>query len=343
MTRVDQPLRLAPVLVPKPWGGRRLADIGRDLPSDGTWGESWDVSDLDPAATALADPASKVIGGAHDGLRLEDLIATAAGDLLGSSTAFDGRFPLLVKTLDARQHLSVQVHPSSRYVITDPSVNLKSESWVVVGARPGAGMWLGLDPDVTPEELRRSAGHAAMTELLRWIPAEVGAAHHLPAGLVHALGAGVMVVEVQTPSDTTFRLYDWTDEYHREPRQLHLAEGRHAMELEWELNLDPQETVPHHDGVTIVDTDAYRIDRHVVTPDRAHDSSGGWARVLVVLDGEVVLPSSNDVSAGETEPGSSAGNQVLGAGGVAVLPSAWSGPVAAAATESATILEVTAT
>lgn len=324
--RVDQPFRLTPRLVEKPWGGRRLADWGRDLPADGLWGESWDVTDLDPAATDLPDPASRVADGPHAGERLEDLVAAAPDDLLGASPAAAGRFPLLVKTLDAREHLSVQVHPSSRYVAHDPTVNLKTESWVVVAAEPGAGMWLGLDHDVTLEQLRAAAGAPGMVELLRWIPAEPGAVHHLPAGLVHSLGAGVMVAEVQTPSDTTFRLYDWTSEYDRDPRDLHTAEALYAMELEWDLNLDLAGVVARPHGPTIVDAEHYRIDRHHLDAGTRHDSSGGRVRVLMVLAGTVHV-------AGLDDP--------VPAGGVVVLPAAWSDHVRT--TARATILEVTAT
>jgi mannose-6-phosphate isomerase len=324
--RVDQPLRLEPRLVRKPWGGRRLADWGRTLPDDGTWGESWDVSDLDPVATDLPNPSSRVAAGPHRGRHLHELVAGARDDLLGDSHSMDGRFPLLVKTLDAREHLSVQVHPSRRYVAQDDSVNLKTESWVVVAAEPGAGMWLGLDHDVTLEQVRVAAGSPGLTEMLRWVPAEPGAVHHLPAGLVHALGAGVMVAEVQTPSDTTFRLYDWTREYDREDRPLHVHEGLHALELEWELNLDPARAIPEPDGATIVTTDHYRIDRHHLDAGTSRDSEGGRARVLMALSGTVH-------AAGDDDP--------LPGGGVLVLPAAWSGPVRT--TAGATILEVIAT
>ncbi len=343
MTRVDLPMLLDPVLVAKPWGGRRLAEWGRALPPDGTWGESWDVSDLDPAATTQPDPVSRVVGGPHRDRRLQDLIQAARDDVLGDSAAVDGRFPLLVKTLDAREHLSVQVHPSDRYVIEDPTVNRKTESWVVMAAEPGAGMWLGLDPGVAPDDFRRAAGTPAMIELLRWVPAEPGAVHHLPAGLVHALGAGVMVAEVQTPSDTTFRLYDWTREYGREPRDLHLAEGLHAMELEWDCNFGVAESVPEADEATIVDTDHYRIDRHELAGGGQHDSTGGRARVLMVLDGAVAIRGAGH------DPDAVARHRDLhlDAGGVVVLPAAWSGSIVAGATgagaqDAATMLEVTA-
>lgn len=314
MDRVDQPLQISAPLVAKPWGGRRLADWGRVLPDEGTWGESWDVSDLDPAATTQSDPASRVLGGPFDGQRLEDLIASHREDLLGASADVNGRFPLLVKTLDAREHLSVQVHPPAAWIHRDPTANLKTESWVVLDATPGAGMWIGLDHDVSAEQLHVSASTPAVTELLSWIPARPGAVHHLPAGVVHALGAGVMVAEVQTPSDTTFRLYDWTREYGRAPRDLHVDEALAAMEMAWQDNIaPPAPRDPDDDATTIVSTPDYRLDRHRLSSGDVVAPAGGHARVVMVLEGTATLTGRESLS--------------LSAGGVAVAPAAWIGEV----------------
>lgn len=324
---LDNPFVITAPLVAKPWGGRRLAEWGRDLPPDGTWGESWDVSDLEPEATTVSDPAGRVVGGPFDGQRLSDLVASHRDDLLGDSRDLDGHFPLLVKTLDAQQHLSVQVHPPSAYVAHHPSTRLKTESWVVVDAAPGAGMWIGLDHDVTLDQLRRTADSTGVSDLLRWLPARPGAVHHLPAGVVHALGAGVMVAEVQTPSDTTFRLYDWTTEYDRSPRDLHVDEALHAMELAWDDNVaPPSPRDPDDPTVSIVDTDAYRIDRHHLDADTTVPGDPGLARVVMVLDGAVTLAADERV--------------VLERGGVAIAPAAWDGAVTT--DEHATVLVVTA-
>lgn len=107
------PLALTPLLVEKPWGGRRLGDLGRDLPAGLLVGESWDVADLDQSVTSVPDPVSRVAVGPHAGRTLAELIAAEPERLLGRTAPTPGgRFPLLVKHLDAREHLSVQVHPS---------------------------------------------------------------------------------------------------------------------------------------------------------------------------------------------------------------------------------------
>jgi mannose-6-phosphate isomerase len=136
-----------------------------------------------------------------------------------------------VKWLDAAQHLSVQVHPTAEYVVAHPEANLKTESWVVLDADPGAHLYLGLQPGVTKADVARGARDATLPETLRTFPAIPGEVHHLPSGTIHALGAGVLVAEVQTPSDTTFRLYDWAVEYGRAGRELHLEPALECLDF----------------------------------------------------------------------------------------------------------------
>jgi mannose-6-phosphate isomerase class I len=134
-----------------------------------------------------------------------------------------------VKLLHAREHLSVQVHPSPAYAATHPEAKLKAESWYVLDAEPGAELFLGLTPGTTAADAVALAREGRIADVLRRVPAIMGDCHTLPSGLVHALGAGVVVAEVQTASDTTYRLYDWTTEYARAPRTLHLSESLVAM------------------------------------------------------------------------------------------------------------------
>lgn len=317
------PLHLAPVLVEKPWGGRRLAELGRDLPDDVLIGESWDVADLDPDVTKVEDPASRVATGPSQGAALQDLIARDREALLGTSAPVDGRFPLLVKTLDAREHLSVQVHPSADYVARHPEARLKTESWVIVDAEPDAHLMIGFRDGVTLDDVREVMGTPAMADLLQRIPARPGDVHHLPAGVVHALGAGVVVAEVQTPSDTTFRLYDWTEEYDRAPRELHLDEGLEALELAWEHNHGARRGDAAEGQTTLVDVDQYRIDRYHLGADTTFAVGAGRARIVLVIDGRL---EGDDLA------------HPLGPGGVVLLPADWTGRLTTP--EATTLLEV---
>lgn len=303
------PLHLDPVIVPKPWGGRRLAALGRRLPDGVDVGESWDVADLDPADTGVADPASRVVGGPHDGARLADLVDSHRRELLGDAAPTPGgRFPLLVKHLDAREHLSVQVHPTAEVLDRLPGARLKTESWIVVAADPGADLFLGVVDGVSADDVEKAAGTPDLVPMLRRVPARVGDVHHLPAGLLHALGAGVLVAEPQTPSDTTYRLYDWTEEYGRAPRTMHLEEGVLSLRSAWHLNEAPPPPVAG-DGV-VVDTEHYAVTRTRSAGGPVQVPARATARVVVVVEGGV---SGRDLS------------HPLGPGGVVVLPAAWSG------------------
>lgn len=303
------PFRVTPLLVDKPWGGSRLSRIGRKVAADGHVGESWDLVDLQTTMTGVEDAVSRVSGGRFDGRPLNELVRDHAAELLGPAFTGAGSFPLLVKHIDARENLSVQVHPPAELVARTPGTWLKTESWVVVAADPGAELMIGLRPEVTFDELRAAAGTQAMVGLLARVPARVGDVIHVPAGLVHALGAGVVVTEVQSPSDTTFRLYDWPEEYGRAERELHLDDAVEAIVAAWEENHAPIEPV-QHDG-RVVATDLYTIDRRRTTTRRLLNvPSRGSARVLVVLSGRVRIPDLG-------EP--------LLTGGLAVLPAAWSG------------------
>jgi mannose-6-phosphate isomerase len=221
---LPEQIRLEPVLVVRPWGGRRLERFGRLLPPGVLIGESWELADLpgsdEETWTTVAD-------GTLAGATLFELMRRFGQEFLGSAAPTDeGRFPLLVKVLDAREHLSVQVHPS---IAAHESIRPKTESWYVIDAEADSSIWFDIRPDVSGEDFAAAAGTAAVVGMLDRLPATAGDFHHIPAGRVHALGAGVMVLEVQTPSDTTFRIYDWTEEYGRETRQLHIDEAMRSV------------------------------------------------------------------------------------------------------------------
>lgn len=228
------PLVFAPVLMPKVWGGNRLAAFGKDVKPNDTIGESWELADLATTSASGAGgggQSSKVLNGALAGKSVHEVIALWHDQFLPAELLASGdSFPLLIKFLDAREDLSVQVHPSPAYAASHEGAYLKTECWTILAAEPGSLLYKGVKPGVTREafeaELRRGDGKGVVA-MLEAVPAVVGECHNLPSGTVHALGAGVLVAEVQTPSDTTYRVYDWG----RKGRELHIAQ---AMEcIDW--------------------------------------------------------------------------------------------------------------
>ena len=147
------PLRCAPILKPRAWGGRSLRQLGKLVPPApaAPGGESWEIADL---AAPVVDGISHVASGPFAGQGLSQLIATHGTALLGRARALSGHFPLLIKYLDAAENLSVQVHPTAEYARTHPGAHLKTEAWFVISATPGASIYRGVRPTVTPAEFR---------------------------------------------------------------------------------------------------------------------------------------------------------------------------------------------
>ncbi len=227
------PLLLEPILLEKVWGGRRLERLGKKLPPGKPIGESWELADL-PATSASgaggSAARSTIASGPLKGTTLHDAMLAAGDDVLAPIARTPaGDFPLLIKFLDAAENLSVQVHPSPEYAAANPDAHLKTECWLILDAEPGSVIYKGVRPGVTRDEFARlaRAGDRGIVDALLAVPAVRGECHNLPSGAVHALGAGVLVAEVQTPSDTTFRLYDWG----RTGRELHVERALACADL----------------------------------------------------------------------------------------------------------------
>ena len=282
-------LVMSPVFAEKPWGGRRLAAFGKALPDGMLIGESWEVADLPSEAVAgVPDPRSRVGSGPHAGKTLHELIGEYGPDLLGSvAPTAEGRFPLLVKLLDAHEHLSVQVHPDVDYVRDHPTARLKTESWYVVASDPGAHLYLGLRAGVTVEDVARRVGTAGIVGLLKVVAAVPGDFHHLPAGLVHALGAGVMVAEVQTPSDTTFRLYDWEDRYDRAHRPMHGAAALQAIRPR--LSSDHSSPPAGPGTRRLSEGEYYSITEHRCAGGAVEIDRSPEVRIVMIIAGDAVI------------------------------------------------------
>ncbi len=237
------PLILDPVCKRRIWGGRRLqTELGKRLPESVSIGESWEVADL-----ALAGPGegqSMLTNGPLRGKTLSEVMANWGTGLLGRAQPIDGRFPLLIKFLDAAQLLSVQVHPRADRATANVPAGMKTEAWYVIDAEPGAFIYHGLVPGVDETRLRRALQDGTVERLLRRIEVRKGHCYYLPSGTVHALGAGILVAEVQTPSDVTYRLYDWDriDPATGRKRELHVEQALASAIYE----SAPAEQVPQH-------------------------------------------------------------------------------------------------
>ncbi len=227
------PIKLQPVFKERIWGGDGLARLfGKPIPSGVKIGESWELADL-------PEGQSTVGNGDWNGLTMRQLFAEHGRKLGFTAEQIMAPFGLLIKFLDANDILSVQVHPDAQACQKFPGARLKTECWYILNSRPGAYIYKGLVPGVTREKFSLAIKNGHLEELMQKISVKSGDFHHLPAGTVHALGAGVMVAEIQTPSDTTYRVYDWgrVDSYGK-GRELHIDQALASIHF----NAPPQAT-----------------------------------------------------------------------------------------------------
>jgi mannose-6-phosphate isomerase len=198
------PLRFEPIYQYRLWGGRRLAELlTRPLPGNGPIGEAWILSDRD-------DHSSRIANGPLKGQTITQLLGQFREQLLGKLAQRFRRFPLLLKFLDAREMVSVQVHPADAQTDLLPKGESgKTEAWVVLKAEEKSRIYAGLKPGTTADDLRRALANGTVADDLEYFTPKPGDGVFLPAGTVHSLGDGVVVFEIQENSDVTFRLYDW--------------------------------------------------------------------------------------------------------------------------------------
>ena len=216
------PLVFEPIFKPKIWGGRRLeTSFGKPIPPRERIGESWELADLE-------DDQSVVARGPAAGEPLGKLTREWGSNLLGGADLFEGRFPLLIKFLDANETLSVQVHPDQATADRlGGRVRVKNEAWYIVDADEDGHIYRGVLEGIDAATFERAVRESRVESVLKRIPVRKGQCYYLPSGTVHALGAGVLVAEVQTPSDITYRVYDWdrVDADTGRPRELHLEQA----------------------------------------------------------------------------------------------------------------------
>ncbi|MEM1442617.1 MAG: type I phosphomannose isomerase catalytic subunit, partial [Verrucomicrobiota bacterium] len=204
-TQLPSFLRFSPIYQTRVWGGRVLESrFGRDLPRDGKpYGESWEVS-------AREEADSEVEGGPLAGKTLRELWKDAPlkSQIFGTKAPDGDRFPLLCKILDARDKLSIQVHPPSS-VADELGGEPKTEVWYIAYAEPGAELYVGVEPGVDENSFRSSLEEGTAETAVHAIPVVTGQHIFIPSGRLHAIGAGLLIYEIQQNSDTTYRVYDW--------------------------------------------------------------------------------------------------------------------------------------
>lgn len=312
------PLRFQPIFRHYIWGGRRLADFLNKPIGNESCAESWEIVDHD-------DDQSVVQFGELSGMTLAELVKDDGQELLGPDIAtqisndslpvqLQNRFPLLLKFLDAHRALSIQVHPDDKFGATlDPPDLGKTEAWYVMHADPGAKIYAGLKQGITAEKFRSAVKNGFTEEAVHSFKPRAGDCVFIRAGTMHAIGAGLLIAEIQQCSDTTFRIFDWNRvDKDGQPRALHIEQGIKATDFDLgpvspirPNSLGPAYAVVASSCTTLIECDKFVMRRWSLQRANELVNIGGDDRfhILAVTKGSVVVendPSQLALELGQT-------------------------------------------
>ncbi|WGD36108.1 type I phosphomannose isomerase catalytic subunit [Olleya sp. YS] len=222
------PLQFQPLFKYRLWGGEQLkTELGKEY-SETNIGESWEISDVDTNET-------KVLNGDLKDFTLKQLIKKYKGDFLGQSVydTFGENFPLLIKFIDAKTPLSVQVHPSNEIAKIRHNSFGKNEMWFVMQAEKNAELIVGFEEKITPSQFETHLKHDTILNVLHKETVQKGDTFYIPTGRVHAIGGGVMLAEIQQTSNITYRIYDYNrvDKTTGQQRELHTEQAKDVLDF----------------------------------------------------------------------------------------------------------------
>ena len=278
-------LRFDPLYQERVWGGRALESaLGRTLPPTAPIGESWEIVDR-PEAQSI------VVGGTLNGQSLHHVLTQHAADVMGPKWPAGKPFPILVKWLDCRERLSLQVHPPAA-VAAELRGEPKTENWYIAHTAPDARLFVGLKRGVTRGQFERAIADNSVEQCVHHFPVATGDSILVHSGQVHAIDAGNLLLEIQQNSDTTYRVYDWgrvgLDGL---PRQLHVAQSLRS--IDWN-DFEPVPVRAAPTSGTIADCPEFSIRRVVLgAGERVHLRAGEQPRLLSVVSGTVRVGTEN--------------------------------------------------
>ena len=286
------PLKFKPILKQKLWGGDKIQNIYRhDEPKMETVGESWDVS-------AMEEDDCEVINGWLEGNTLADLTEVYMGDLVGDRVyeQYGAEFPLLLKIIDSNRDLSIQVHPNDELADEEHGLRGKTEMWYVLDAERDAYITLGFNRYVSKAEYIERVATSNLEEVLQKYPVKKGDVYFIPAGMVHSIGKGCLIMEVQQASDITYRIYD----YNRKDadgnlRELHTELAQKAIDYEnWQgrkITLQPAQ----NGIVNLVECPYFQVNEMQIDKPKEYDLAPINSFVLLsCVEGHVTLKWDDD-------------------------------------------------
>ena len=278
---MQQAFRFQPIYQERVWGGREFEKaFARKLPPGSPIGESWEIVDRPEAQ-------SKVQGGAFDGWTLRALIEQQGDVVMGPRWPKARPFPVLVKWLDCRERLSLQVHPPAS-VAPELHGEPKTENWFIAAASPEASLIVGLKRGVTRAQFEKAIGDNTLESCVHRFPVSAGDSILVESGRLHAIDGGNLILEIQQNSDTTYRVYDWGRVgLDGKPRQMHVTESLRS--INWN-DFEPQPIRAANKPAVIADAKEFRLRRvPLAKGEHLHVTAREQPRLLSVVSGQVSL------------------------------------------------------
>jgi mannose-6-phosphate isomerase len=268
------PLKFKPIYKQRIWGGQKLKEFfKKDLPEAQKIGESWELADLPEDKSIIAN-------GEYQGQTIRALLEKYPEEITGNKN-FNGPFPLLIKFLDAQDILSVQVHPDPETCRQMGKGDPKTECWYIIAAEPDAFIYKGLKKGVTKQRFAEAIDKSSVAELLAQIRVSPGQCHFLPAGTAHSIGAGLLIAEIQTPSDTTYRVFDFNRvDDSGKPRELHIEQALESIHFDSSGDNLSVSTVGR-----LVDCEYFTIDKGHQAPNCEVLLTPGKMKTLIIITG----------------------------------------------------------
>lgn len=220
------PLKFDPILKSIIWGGNEICKFKNIEPKQDGIGESWEIAQVKKDISIVAEGPLK-------GKTLTELIEEKGAALMGRHVLerYGNKFPLLIKFIDARDDLSIQVHPDDKLAAKRHDSFGKTEMWYVISAQEGAGLYSGFSQQITPDEYVERVENNTFMDVLQFHPVKSGDVFFLPAGRVHAIGKGIFIAEIQQTSDITYRIYDYNrKDANGNGRELHTQLAKDAID-----------------------------------------------------------------------------------------------------------------
>ena len=298
--KVLYPLVFHPLFKERVWGGRELETLfGKELPPVKPIGESWEISDR-------PNDESVVANGKFAGETLHHLMEKYRHEILGDARPAAGnRFPILCKILDAREKLSLQVHPPA-HKAAELKGEPKTEMWYIADAAPGAELYVGLKRGMTPAKFEKKISDGSVADCFHRVPVRAGDTMFLPSGRVHAIGAGLVIFEIQQNSDTTYRVFDWNRAgLDGKPRELHVPQSLASIDFnDFEPTLVQAKVSgdERHQSRPLVCHDLFRVDYGELKAGTRSKLEPNKLQILAVVRGKVEIRNGTekvDLKAGQ--------------------------------------------